>query len=172
MHVPGPSTRLLHAVVPNAARIPCNFNIAGRSIRLRPLHVAASHSYARGAPHTPTPQLTNAHRVHRMRTFSSTSKVRAAQPEHPSGQVTDLVYCPKEEDLHELEDEDADGPEVDLIPPEEATLEVTDRAAEQLQKIAKRENNEEAALRIAVESGGCHGYQYKMELAKRRNPDD
>ncbi|EPQ57735.1 hypothetical protein GLOTRDRAFT_37542, partial [Gloeophyllum trabeum ATCC 11539] len=38
--------------------------------------------------------------------------------------------------------------------------------------IAARENNPDAALRIAVESGGCHGYQYKMELAKSRNPDD
>ncbi|EJD42245.1 hypothetical protein AURDEDRAFT_67965, partial [Auricularia subglabra TFB-10046 SS5] len=30
----------------------------------------------------------------------------------------------------------------------------------------------DSALRIAVESGGCHGYQYKMELAKSREPDD
>lgn len=39
-------------------------------------------------------------------------------------------------------------------------------------KIAEREQNQEAALRIAVESGGCHGYQYKMDLAKSRSPDD
>ncbi|KZT65390.1 hypothetical protein DAEQUDRAFT_747061 [Daedalea quercina L-15889] len=35
-----------------------------------------------------------------------------------------------------------------------------------------REHNPDAALRIAVESGGCHGYQYKLELAKRREDDD
>ncbi|KAF8160882.1 hypothetical protein B0H34DRAFT_653794 [Crassisporium funariophilum] len=61
---------------------------------------------------------------------------------------------------------------VDLIPPEQVNLEITDRAAEQLMNIASREQNPEAALRVAVESGGCHGYQYKMELATSRSPDD
>lgn len=41
-----------------------------------------------------------------------------------------------------------------------------------LRAISQREGNPEAALRIAVESGGCHGYQYKMELSKRSQPDD
>lgn len=44
---------------------------------------------------------------------------------------------------------------------------LTDRAIKHLQKVAKREGAEKAkrmALRIAVEPGGCHGYQYKMEL--------
>lgn len=36
--------------------------------------------------------------------------------------------------------------------------------------IAEKDAN--AALRIAVESGGCHGYQYKMALATGRLPDD
>lgn len=39
-------------------------------------------------------------------------------------------------------------------------------------KISEREKNPKAALRVAVESGGCHGYQYKMELAQSRSPDD
>lgn len=43
---------------------------------------------------------------------------------------------------------------------------------QQLRAISKRENNPDAALRIAVESGGCHGYQYKMELATSRSGDD
>ncbi|EIW74514.1 hypothetical protein CONPUDRAFT_67112, partial [Coniophora puteana RWD-64-598 SS2] len=38
--------------------------------------------------------------------------------------------------------------------------------------IAVRQHNDAAALRIAVESGGCHGYQYKLELAKERAPED
>ncbi|OBZ65880.1 Iron-sulfur assembly protein 2 [Grifola frondosa] len=64
-----------------------------------------------------------------------------------------------------------------VLPPEEARIEVTERAAEvllyqQLRAIAKREDNPDAALRVAVESGGCHGYQYKMELAKSRESDD
>lgn len=43
---------------------------------------------------------------------------------------------------------------------------------QQLQRISQREKNPDAALRIAVESGGCHGYQYKMELSKKRQADD
>jgi len=62
--------------------------------------------------------------------------------------------------------------DVELPPPENIKLIITDRAAEQLRSIATRENNPNAALRIAVESGGCHGYQYKMELVKDQAPDD
>jgi len=43
---------------------------------------------------------------------------------------------------------------------------------QQLCAIAEREKDPNAALRITVESGGCHGYQYKMELAKSRSEDD
>lgn len=38
--------------------------------------------------------------------------------------------------------------------------------------MSSREQDPDAALRVAVESGGCHGYQYKMELAKSRSLDD
>ncbi|KAJ3973113.1 hypothetical protein EV361DRAFT_901971 [Lentinula raphanica] len=68
-----------------------------------------------------------------------------------------------------LEQEEID---VQLISPEDAKVIITDRAAEQLQKIAQREKDPNAALRVAVESGGCHGYQYKMKLAKTRSLDD
>jgi len=71
--------------------------------------------------------------------------------------------------LDYLREEEVD---VEPIPPEQVKLALTDRAAEQLRSIATRENNPNAALRLAVESGGCHGYQYKMELAKERAPDD
>lgn len=120
MHVPGPSARLLlHSVSPR----PTVLAVVRRSTRLRPLHVAAN--YARSAP--PTSTLTKPQRT---RPFSYTSVSLAAQPAHPPAQLTQLVHCPTEEDLRELEDEDADGPEVELIPPEEATLEMTERAAE------------------------------------------
>lgn len=48
----------------------------------------------------------------------------------------------------------------------------TDRAISQLQTVAKRENNPNLALRIAVEPGGCHGYQYKMEITEELEDDD
>jgi iron-sulfur cluster assembly accessory protein len=71
-----------------------------------------------------------------------------------------------------LEDIEGSEYDADLIPPEEAELEITQRAAEQLRAISQREGNPAAALRVAVESGGCHGYQYKMELSKHSQPDD
>ncbi|KIM65809.1 hypothetical protein SCLCIDRAFT_111973 [Scleroderma citrinum Foug A] len=67
--------------------------------------------------------------------------------------------------LKELEEGEV---EVDLIPEDQIQLMLTDRAAEQLRTISTREHNPDAALRISIESGGCHGYQYKMALAGKR----
>lgn len=87
-----------------------------------------------------------------------------------------------------LEQEELD---VELLPSDQIELIITDRAAEvgiylltcekqagidygkqQLRSIATRGGDPSAALRISVESGGCHGYQYKMQLAKDVLPDD
>ncbi|KAL4249169.1 FeS cluster biogenesis domain-containing protein [Abortiporus biennis] len=103
------------------------------------------------------------------RTFVSSQVHRAAVATHPPGQPTQLIYHP---DPSIVKNEDRDEPDIELIPLEEAKLEMTERAAEQLRTISERQKNPEAALRIAVESGGCHGYQYKMELAKQKQPDD
>ncbi|KAI0056541.1 hypothetical protein BV25DRAFT_1813841 [Artomyces pyxidatus] len=89
-----------------------------------------------------------------------------ALPSHPPSQRTVLLLYPTQ---HDIEDAELD---VDVIPPEEARMDLTDRAAEQLRTVAMREGNPDAALRISVESGGCHGYQYKMELTTRREPED
>jgi len=64
--------------------------------------------------------------------------------------------------------------ELDLNPVDEpeACVLITQRAAEHLQKISTRENDPNLALRIAVESGGCHGYQYKIELTSNQEPED
>ncbi|TFK44465.1 hypothetical protein BDQ12DRAFT_593694 [Crucibulum laeve] len=98
------------------------------------------------------------------RPFSSTILLRAAS--QPPAKSSIVRSAPSPEDI---EKEEID---VELIPPERVNLVLTDRAAEQLASIANREKNPDAGLRIAVESGGCHGYQYKMELAKSVAPDD
>ena len=54
----------------------------------------------------------------------------------------------------------------------EPTIIATDRAVGQLQKVAEREKTELLALRVAVEPGGCHGYQYKMEITEEVEDDD
>ncbi|KAH7038077.1 uncharacterized protein B0I36DRAFT_372275 [Microdochium trichocladiopsis] len=43
-------------------------------------------------------------------------------------------------------------------------LEITPRAAKRLQQIMTKDGNPNLALRIQVESGGCHGFQYIMSL--------
>ncbi|KAG5939961.1 hypothetical protein E4U60_000688 [Claviceps pazoutovae] len=43
-------------------------------------------------------------------------------------------------------------------------LEITPRAAKRLSEIMKKDKNANLALRIQVESGGCHGFQYLMSL--------
>ncbi|KAI2468575.1 hypothetical protein F4781DRAFT_264641 [Annulohypoxylon bovei var. microspora] len=43
-------------------------------------------------------------------------------------------------------------------------LEITPRAAHRLSKIMDKDKNPNLALRISVESGGCHGFQYLMSL--------
>ncbi|KAI9007023.1 hypothetical protein CLU79DRAFT_778890 [Phycomyces nitens] len=51
-------------------------------------------------------------------------------------------------------------------------LNITDRAIKQLTMIAQRDNEHDHFLRVMVESGGCHGYQNKMELTKKIDEDD
>ncbi|KAM5353819.1 hypothetical protein ACJ41O_000469 [Fusarium nematophilum] len=46
----------------------------------------------------------------------------------------------------------------------EMMLEITSRAATRLSKIMEKDGNPNLALRIQVESGGCHGFQYLMSL--------
>lgn len=46
----------------------------------------------------------------------------------------------------------------------EMLLEITPRAAKRLSQIAAKDQNPNLALRISVESGGCHGFQYLMKL--------
>ena len=44
------------------------------------------------------------------------------------------------------------------------TITITPRAAHRLQAIAEKDGNPALALRVSVESGGCHGFQYLMSL--------
>ncbi|KAF4620326.1 hypothetical protein D9613_000350 [Agrocybe pediades] len=100
------------------------------------------------------------------RSIATNSPKLAALATSLPAKPTEVLFTPS---LDYIKAEELD---VDVLPPEQVKLEITDRAAEQLTRIAEREKNENAALRISVESGGCHGYQYKMGLADIRAPDD
>ncbi|TVY81535.1 Iron-sulfur assembly protein [Lachnellula suecica] len=43
-------------------------------------------------------------------------------------------------------------------------VEITPRASNRLKEIMSKDSNPDLALRIQVESGGCHGFQYLMSL--------
>ncbi|WVQ72275.1 hypothetical protein IAR50_001825 [Cryptococcus sp. DSM 104548] len=67
--------------------------------------------------------------------------------------------------------------DVKLLPPEEAFLNISPEAVQQLCRITAREPLEilqrnKLALRVGVESGGCHGYQYLMDITEERGVDD
>ena len=51
-------------------------------------------------------------------------------------------------------------------------LRVTERAHAQITDIAAREGRPEAGLRLAVEAGGCSGFQYKFGLEDGPAEDD
>ncbi|TDL16610.1 hypothetical protein BD410DRAFT_795178 [Rickenella mellea] len=98
--------------------------------------------------------------------FATSSSSAAAADKRPPSRPTTLLFSPTQETIEDAE------LDVEVLPPDDARIELTDRAAEQLRTIATREENPSVALRISVESGGCHGYQYAMELTSERQPDD
>ncbi|KAF2210605.1 hypothetical protein CERZMDRAFT_113157 [Cercospora zeae-maydis SCOH1-5] len=51
------------------------------------------------------------------------------------------------------------------------TITITPRAAHRLQNIASKDSNPNTALRVSVESGGCHGFQYLMSLIDVKDID-
>ncbi|KAL8677992.1 MAG: hypothetical protein Q9186_005622 [Xanthomendoza sp. 1 TL-2023] len=46
----------------------------------------------------------------------------------------------------------------------EMLIDITERAATRLREIMTKDSNPSLALRVMVESGGCHGFQYLMSL--------
>ncbi|KAI9022295.1 hypothetical protein CLU79DRAFT_752083 [Phycomyces nitens] len=51
-------------------------------------------------------------------------------------------------------------------------LDISERAVKQLKWIADRDHDDNLMLRVLVDSGGCHGYQNKLELTTKVNSDD
>ncbi|KAF7731708.1 Pre-mRNA-splicing factor cef1 [Apophysomyces ossiformis] len=51
-------------------------------------------------------------------------------------------------------------------------MDISSKAVKQLQYIAERDNDRDLMLRISVDSGGCHGYQNKLELTNTVEEDD
>jgi len=52
------------------------------------------------------------------------------------------------------------------------TVTISPRATHRLKSISDKDGNPDLALRVSVESGGCHGFQYLMSLVNVREDVD
>jgi len=108
--------------------------------------------------------------VYQRATWRPQARFASTLPNEPSvSQMTraSLLEMPSKESLIEMEQDESV-----LLTADQALINITPRAAERLRLISTKENDPNIALRVAVESGGCHGYQYKMELTSKRQLDD
>ncbi|KAK1921222.1 hypothetical protein DB88DRAFT_500058 [Papiliotrema laurentii] len=149
-------------------------NLAGPSrIRLPSSRVAAGGLSGRSAEYIVSRSSSIASIAASSRRAASTLRKPAqdtvATPRHPLKVTPPSLDAIQEEGY--LEDD------VQLIPEEEAWINITPEAIAQLVKITSKEPPEvlaqnKLALRVGVESGGCHGYQYTMEIVEDRGTDD
>ena len=52
------------------------------------------------------------------------------------------------------------------------TLLITESAAKRVAELRAAEGNDALMLRIAVDGGGCNGFQYRFDFDDNRNDDD
>lgn len=90
---------------------------------LRPTVTSSLHAGRRSLP-----KQTPVHQSAPHRSFSQSCVSRASLASHPPGENSELVHHPTPESLRELED--GDDFDIDLVPLEEAQLQMTERAAE------------------------------------------
>ncbi|ORY47142.1 hypothetical protein LY90DRAFT_703305, partial [Neocallimastix californiae] len=75
----------------------------------------------------------------------------------------------KVEDNKEVEEEEEDEGDDEIKNINDMKIKITDAAAERLNEI---NDNAKQYLRIVVEAGGCHGFQYLLDLTENIDPDD
>ncbi|GAA5937776.1 hypothetical protein JCM3775_002124 [Rhodotorula graminis] len=130
---------------------------AARPARAQPAHARQLHTTTRA------PGLAST----RPRTSSSPSSLLIAATFAPARRT---IVCPAEpppapsDDFEPVED--------DLPPGQHLAMTLTPSAIRQILRAQAAASNPALALRLAVESGGCHGYQYKMQVTADRDQDD
>ncbi|GAA5989832.1 hypothetical protein JCM11641_004808 [Rhodosporidiobolus odoratus] len=100
--------------------------------------------------------------------FVATRRGYAAARRNPA--IDDAPVCVAQpppnppEDFEPVEEELQEG--------EKLEMRLTEAAIKQILRAQTAASNPTLALRLAVESGGCHGYQYKMLVTSAREADD
>ena len=54
----------------------------------------------------------------------------------------------------------------------EPPVKLSESAAERINAIVEEMNSDKKMLRVAVNGGGCSGFQYSFDLEDTQNPDD
>ncbi|KAG5357632.1 Iron-sulfur cluster assembly 2-like protein [Yarrowia sp. C11] len=107
-----------------------------------------------------------------LRTIPRLSTPSLLTQRHFTASARRLFEFPEEVPREELEEQ-----AVTIVNPQKddkgrlLRLFVSDRAADRLNAISADDENPLLALRIEVESGGCHGFQYKLELSDVEDVD-
>ena len=70
------------------------------------------------------------------------------------------------------ENQELAGPTAEAAETEQANIDVTEKAVEQIREIRDREGLGEHLLRISVVGGGCSGLSYKMGFVESANDHD
>ncbi|WOO82398.1 Iron-sulfur assembly protein 2 [Vanrija pseudolonga] len=132
--------------------------------------IAASHACSsRVLLRTAAPRIPPAHARRYASTAASMSSAAPNLPPIPAN-PTVRVLPPS---LQKVKDEGFFDDDVKLIPATDAKIVLTPEAIRQLALLASREPpDSKLALRVGVDSGGCHGYQYTMDLTEDRGVDD
>ena len=60
----------------------------------------------------------------------------------------------------------------EFIETEELNLTLTDKAVQQVKALLARDNREGHGLRVSVADGGCSGFSYKLDFAKKEKAGD
>jgi len=55
---------------------------------------------------------------------------------------------------------------------EPINLTLTEKAIEQVKALLARDNRKDHGLRVSVADGGCSGFSYKLDFAKKEEPGD
>ncbi|EFP74226.2 uncharacterized protein PGTG_00182 [Puccinia graminis f. sp. tritici CRL 75-36-700-3] len=82
----------------------------------------------------------------------------------PSSPFATLISTPK----RSCEEDDSSAPSI--VKP--IGIKISPSAIEQIERARKMDNKPNEVLRLSVESGGCHGFQYKIGFTESAEDDD